>query len=984
MNETLHFLEIHGGMLITGASALLAVGGVALLLHRAPINRQRAGELTIVAVMAWMIIACIPLPRFSTSELLPQTPLPTIATQIPEEATIADPPIPAAIAQERLADEAARIHETAEILEQLAQLDAEHPVLPLVDSDLPLKDSPPTFEANVAVVAAPMIAPSSPGAALAVEGFSWRQIVAALYLGGAALCVAWVVLGWLLLFRLTRLAISPHGWLQDLYTSLSSDPLPRLLVSSKCRRAFSCGWWRPTIVLPLECCEESRADQLRQILLHELAHLQQGDQRGRVLFNLALPLLYVHPLYWWIRSRTYLAAELVADDWAAGHSSTTAYAGELIALVKEQGRRGMAHVGTVGIFSSPTQFYRRMEMLVRRQTPLMTTCTRRWRLLTTLTAAVAVLLLSSTLGVRLVQAEPDDGDKPVETVEAAPDAQANPPNTETPVSVDVPDVGEKQSDTIEETPDARATPAKPVDDRVREIFGLGGRRADDDGEFGGEGNGLLRIGDGKVAKPGTALPKKRSHNPFRNGRRWGEDVVKPDEMLAVLKSMHRDILIMRLQLINRQVTDKEREISKLLTDVDSSDREIIERLYKNILRRPINEAELPLVQEIMKLSDNRKDSILRVMESMGMLDNAASAALLTLNLESLLPDFEGQVQKLTQAITNLPANINPDDKASETVRKALDFPGAATWNQVIEVLLNNYKTATINTEGLKITMAELAKNDKELQKQQGGSDVSRYWDGTPKTPSTTAKPTADHSWHDQTPKPGPVATPPKRGTRTVIKRVPVKVARETPDGETVYETGFVAETVIVPANNTYPQGTPVPGEISESAEAYKPPQPDTPTDNASRPSAKQTLIPIPRRKPSVPTKPGQIEPVPDSPPLPSTHHDVIKLATDYSQTHSELDSAKRAYERVQKLNERGVVPQAEYEKAAEKLASMRERLKTMQTIAEILQESLEAELNALKLEMNQADKTKDEVRKAQLHTRYTRVAGDLRILKTMK
>ncbi len=111
---------------------------------------------------------------------------------------------------------------------------------------------------------------------------------------------------------------------------------------------------------------------------------------------------------------------------------------------------------------------------------------------------------------------------------------------------------------------------------------------------------------------------------------------------------------------------------------------------------------------------------------------------------------------------------------------------------------------------------------------------------------------------------------------------------------------------------------------------------------------------------------------------------MIKLATDYSQTHSELDSAKRAYERIQKLKERNAVSQADFEEAAEKLASMRERLKTMQTIAEILQESLEAEINALKLEMNQADKTKDEVRKAQLHTRFTRVAGDLRILKTMK
>ncbi|TWU06652.1 BlaR1 peptidase M56 [Symmachiella macrocystis] len=964
MNETLHFLESHGGMLITGASALLVVGGVALLLHRAPINRQRAGELTIVAVMAWMLIACIPLPRFSTNELLPQTPVPPVATQILDQVPIAAPPVPEAIAQDRLAEEDARIHETAEILEQLAQLDAEQPVLPLVDGDLPLNDSPPTFEANVAVVATPMIAPSSPGAALAAEGFSWRQIVAALYLGGAALCIAWVVLGWLLLFRLTRQAISPHGWLRDLYTSLSSDPLPRLLVSSKCRRAFSCGWWRPTIVLPLECCEESRADQLRQILLHELAHLQQGDQRGRVLFNIALPLLYVHPLYWWIRSRTYLAAELVADDWAAGHSSTTAYAGELIALVKEQGRRGMAHVGTVGIFSSPTQFYRRMEMLVRRQTPLMTTCTRRWRLLTTLTAAAAVILLSSTLGVRLVQAEPDDGDKPSETVEAAPETQAKPANPQTPVTVDAPDVGEKQSETVEATPDTDTTPAKHVDDRVRKVFGVSGRTEDDDDESSGRSNRRISFGGGRVSSQRT-----------------------PEFLLSLIKSKYRDVLIMRLQLINRRATDKEKEIRKLLTDENISDIVLIERLYKNVLNRPVDDAEMAIVQKILMLSDNRGDSIRSMFESMGKLDEAVSAALTVLELEPQLAKMETELRELIEQVDTITADFNPDEEAPDTVRKKIKLSNRSgeevkSWGDVWRILNEQNDSLAVRTNDLKKEFNELAKLDQELQKQRSTSNLSRYWYGTPKTPSRTGKPAADDSWYAQTQKPQTGATPPKQRTRTVIKRVPVRVARTTPDGRTVYETRIVEKEVVVPEKDTYPQDPQVPTDNPKNVQPYAPSQSDAPTYNAPRPSARQTPVPIPRT-PQVPTTQKKIEPIPDSR-LPSTHHDVIKLATDYSQTHSELDSAKRTYERVQKLNEKGVVSQAEYEKAAEKLASMRERLKTMQTIAEILRESLEAELNALKLEMNQADKTKDEVRKAQLHTRFTRVSGNLRILKTMK
>ncbi len=52
-----------------------------------------------------------------------------------------------------------------------------------------------------------------------------------------------------------------------------------------------------------------------------------------------------------------------------------------------------------------------------------------------------MILLSSTLGVRLVQAEPDDGDKQAETVEAAPAAEASdesePVKSYKPADVDV-------------------------------------------------------------------------------------------------------------------------------------------------------------------------------------------------------------------------------------------------------------------------------------------------------------------------------------------------------------------------------------------------------------------------------------------------------------------------------------------------------------------------------------------------------------------
>ena len=55
---------------------------------------------------------------------------------------------------------------------------------------------------------------------------------------------------------------------------------------------------------------------------------------GNLLFELAFPLLFFHPLYWWLRAEVRMAAELVADDWAAGQTGKEVYVAELVALAR--------------------------------------------------------------------------------------------------------------------------------------------------------------------------------------------------------------------------------------------------------------------------------------------------------------------------------------------------------------------------------------------------------------------------------------------------------------------------------------------------------------------------------------------------------------------------------------------------------------------------------------------------------------------------
>ena len=78
--------------LVLGATALLALGLAASLLLSSPHERHRAGAVTVVALLLWLGLALVPLPRFSATvdqvDLLP-TVTPAVVAARPDSA----PPI---------------------------------------------------------------------------------------------------------------------------------------------------------------------------------------------------------------------------------------------------------------------------------------------------------------------------------------------------------------------------------------------------------------------------------------------------------------------------------------------------------------------------------------------------------------------------------------------------------------------------------------------------------------------------------------------------------------------------------------------------------------------------------------------------------------------------------------------------------------------------------------------------------------------------
>lgn len=370
--EVLSFLAEHALTLLTGSTILLGAGVLAVASSRAPIHRQRCAELAIGGAVLWLVLALVPMPRWLE-------PWPTAAAG-PEVPSIA-------------------------VLAEAADLGGHVPVEYAAGVDF----AEPPIPARAPAATSPLVRPSPPsedGAATAA--WPWARLVVAVYLAGVAVWSAYLLLGCLLLRRVIVSAKGPESWLRRLVDSEANAAglarRPRVCVTQRPCSPFCFGVRRPTIVLPAALCMPELEVSLRHVVAHEIAHLRQRDGRGHALLAMALPLLYLHPLFWWLRAQAHLAAELVADDLAAGQTDARSYAHALIDVSQSRALRPVLP-GAASVRRSPSEFYRRMNMLLQRESRLSTECSPLRRRAQLLIVGAIVAVTASAFGVPEVRAQ---------------------------------------------------------------------------------------------------------------------------------------------------------------------------------------------------------------------------------------------------------------------------------------------------------------------------------------------------------------------------------------------------------------------------------------------------------------------------------------------------------------------------------------------------------------------------------------------------
>jgi beta-lactamase regulating signal transducer with metallopeptidase domain len=96
------------------------------------------------------------------------------------------------------------------------------------------------------------------------------------------------------------------------------------------------GFFHPAVILPAWLLNHGTGDELKHVLLHELAHLRRRDDWTNLLQQVVKALFFFHPAIWWMERELALSREQACDDAALEQAADAQDYARSLALVAEK------------------------------------------------------------------------------------------------------------------------------------------------------------------------------------------------------------------------------------------------------------------------------------------------------------------------------------------------------------------------------------------------------------------------------------------------------------------------------------------------------------------------------------------------------------------------------------------------------------------------------------------------------------------------
>jgi len=182
---------------------------------------------------------------------------------------------------------------------------------------------------------------SAGGHALVTVSTAWAWYVFLAWAGGASIGLLRVALATVQLRRMRAeaVAVDLKTLDADLWALMENFQRYRkvsVLVSQRLEVPTAIGFYKPAIILPAWLLESTPAEELKYILLHELAHLRRRDDWTNLAQKVLKALLFFLPSVWWIERRLSLDREMACDDAVLAHSGSPRGYAECLARVAER------------------------------------------------------------------------------------------------------------------------------------------------------------------------------------------------------------------------------------------------------------------------------------------------------------------------------------------------------------------------------------------------------------------------------------------------------------------------------------------------------------------------------------------------------------------------------------------------------------------------------------------------------------------------